>query len=89
MSDNNLTAIVNPTISMLPPYLSEDAKSHGESNIPLILTMMKYTTSNYLGFPGWSTPELQGTQRWPRFQEPCTDWLHFMGDHWESDIYFV
>ena len=48
---HQLTAIVNPTIGILPPHISEDAKINGESNTPLVVQLMKYIfLANFLGF---------------------------------------
>ena len=45
-----LSAIANPTVGMLAPPLTEDAKLFGESNSPLVLQMMKYINmGNFLG----------------------------------------
>ena len=40
--NHSLTAIINPTIGMLPPSLTEVAKVYGESNSPMVVQLMKY-----------------------------------------------
>jgi hypothetical protein len=48
--DNNLTAIVTPTIGISPPILSESAKIKGESNTALVVQTMKYIfLANFVG----------------------------------------
>jgi Asp-tRNA(Asn)/Glu-tRNA(Gln) amidotransferase A subunit family amidase len=55
MANENLSCILTPTIAVLPPHLSEDARTHGESNNPLTIQLMKYIfLGNYLGLPGYS-----------------------------------
>lgn len=47
---HRLSAIANPTVGILAPPLTEDAKLYGESNSPLVLQMMKYINmGNFLG----------------------------------------
>ena len=84
MREQNLSCIVNPTIAMLPPALSEDARVHGESNNPLTVRMMKYINlGNYLGFPGWSAPIGYGIpEDGQGSRNPVPIGLHFLGDHW-------
>lgn len=48
--EHSLSAIANPTVGILPPPLTDDAKLYGESNSPLVLQMMKYINmGNFLG----------------------------------------
>ena len=57
METHNLTAIVNPTIGVLPPRLSDAAMTDGENNTPLVVQLLKYIyLGNFLGLPGHSAP---------------------------------
>lgn len=51
---HSLSAIANPTVGMMAPPLTDDAKLYGESNSPLVLQMMKYI--NMGNFLGMSSP---------------------------------
>ena len=87
MDKENLNCIVNPTIGMLPPVISEEAKAYGESNTPLVVQMLKYIfLGNFLGLPGYSVPigyapsgiaEEDGDKIVPIG-------LHFQGTHWSE-----
>merc|ERR1712070_750962 len=68
----------SPAAGTTAPYLSEDARKYGESNVPLVLQVMKFIfLANLLGNPGLSVPVgyEQGTSL------PIS--LHLMGDHWD------
>ena len=84
MDREKLDCIVNPTIGMLPPIISEDAKSDGESNTPLVVQMLKYIfLGNLLGLPGYSVPvgyaPSDGSGSTEKF---VPIGLHFQGVHW-------
>ncbi len=54
---HNLTAIATPTVGVLPPPLTSEAREEGENNLPLSIQMMKYIfLANFLGMPGYSIP---------------------------------
>lgn len=82
-----LTAIVNPTVGVEVPVLSEDAKLRGESNTPLVVKMMKHIfIANLLGLPGYSVPvgqvPAEGAAGEPGLLLPVG--LHLLGNHWED-----
>jgi len=57
MEEQQLSAIVNPTIGVLPPPLSDAAMTDGENNTPLVVQLLKYIyIGNFLGMPGHSAP---------------------------------
>ena len=82
----NVTAIVNPTIGVLPPRLSPAAKPSGESNSPLVVQLMKYIfLGNLVGLPGYSVPVgyVADTVEGGSGTGPLLPiGLHFLGDHW-------
>jgi Asp-tRNA(Asn)/Glu-tRNA(Gln) amidotransferase A subunit family amidase len=82
--EQRLTAIVNPTVGVEVPVLSEEAKLRGESNTPLVVRMMKYIfIANLLGLPGYSVPVGQvPAEADPSLLLPVG--LHFLGDHWQD-----
>jgi Asp-tRNA(Asn)/Glu-tRNA(Gln) amidotransferase A subunit family amidase len=82
--EQRLTAIVNPTVGVEVPVLSEEAKLRGESNTPLVVRMMKYIfIANLLGLPGYSVPVGQvPAEADPALLLPVG--LHFLGDHWQD-----
>jgi hypothetical protein len=82
--EQRLTAIVNPTVGVEVPALSEEAKLRGESNTPLVVRMMKYIfIANLLGLPGYSVPVGQvPAEADPSLLLPVG--LHFLGDHWQD-----
>jgi Asp-tRNA(Asn)/Glu-tRNA(Gln) amidotransferase A subunit family amidase len=74
----NLTAIVNPTIGVIPPALSPEARTDGENNTPLVIKLLKYIfLGNFLGMPGYSLP-IGYSSTTPRL--PIG--LHLLGNHW-------
>ncbi len=74
----NLTAIVNPTVGVLPPELSQDARICGENNSPLVMKMLKYIfLGNFLGMPGYSVPIGYSSST-----TPLPIGIHFLGNHW-------
>ena len=90
MASQNLSCIINPTIGVLPPHLSDEARLYGENNNPLTIQLMKYIfLGNFLGLPGWSVnvgygspPEGQGSR------SPVPIGLHFLGQHWGEQHLF-
>ena len=88
MDKNNLSCIANPTIGMIPPPLSEDAKSDGESNTPLMVQMLKYIfLGNFLGLPGHSVPvgyasPPENINAVGKESASVPIGLHFLGKHW-------
>ena len=78
---HNLTAIVTPTVGVVPPPLTAEAKLCGENNNPLVIRMLKYIfMGNFIGMPGYSVPvgytQPQGSEDYLPIG------LHFMGTHW-------
>jgi Asp-tRNA(Asn)/Glu-tRNA(Gln) amidotransferase A subunit family amidase len=52
-----LDAIVSPMMGVKVPKVPTNVKGYGESNIPLILKVMRYAPmANFLGLPGLSVP---------------------------------
>ena len=90
METENLSCIINPTIAVLPPPLSEDARIHGENNNPLTIQLMKYIfLGNYLGLPGWSVNVGYGTPvDGEGSRNPVPIGLHFLGNHWGENVLF-
>lgn len=77
----NLSAIVTPSISVLPPFLSNAAKVFGESNTALSVKVMKYASlANFIGIPGHSVPI--------GFDDETNlpIGLQLLGDHWQEHI---
>ncbi len=86
-----LTCIVTPTVPMAAPFLADDAKSYGETNIPLAVKVIKYVfLGNFLGLPGYSVPvgfvevpnvvgdnTVKGTVQLPVG-------LQLLGNHWQE-----
>jgi Asp-tRNA(Asn)/Glu-tRNA(Gln) amidotransferase A subunit family amidase len=79
--DLNLTAIVNPTAGILPPKMSANVKTHGESNTALVMQLMKYVfLANLVGQPGYSVPIDYSREQ----SEYLPIGLHLQGNHWEE-----
>lgn len=81
----NLTAIVTPTVPLAAPILADDAKSHGESNTPLVVRVMKYVfLANFIGLPGYSVPVgfVQQAQDGATVSVPVG--LQLIGNHWQE-----
>jgi Asp-tRNA(Asn)/Glu-tRNA(Gln) amidotransferase A subunit family amidase len=77
-SEYNLTAIVNPTIGVVPPVLSAEARTDGENNTPLVIKLLKYIfLGNFLGMPGYSVP-IGYSPTVP----PLPIGIHLLGNHW-------
>jgi Asp-tRNA(Asn)/Glu-tRNA(Gln) amidotransferase A subunit family amidase len=83
----NITAVVNPTIGVLPPRLSPAAKVSGESNSQLVVQLMKFIfLGNLAGLPGHSVPvgyaadSEEGEGEGEGALLPIG--LHLLGDHW-------
>merc|ERR1712008_122576 len=76
----NISAIVSPTVGVLPPEIGEGVFESGESNTPLVMRLMKFIfLGNLLGFPGLSVPVGSSSL--------LPIGLHLMADHWgESDL---
>ena len=54
---HKLTCIVAPTVSILPPVLTNEAKVVGESNTGLVMQVVKHVfLGNFLGLPAYSVP---------------------------------
>ncbi|CAE7530482.1 FAAH, partial [Symbiodinium microadriaticum] len=78
---HNLTAIATPTVGVLPPPLSAEAKFCGENNNPLVIRMLKYIfLGNFIGMPGYSVPV--GYTQPGDGEDYLPIGLHFMGTHW-------
>jgi Asp-tRNA(Asn)/Glu-tRNA(Gln) amidotransferase A subunit family amidase len=79
-----LTAILNPTMGVEVPELTEDAKLRGESNTVLVMKMMKHIfIANLLGLPGYNVPVgFMPAAADPALQLPIG--LHLLGNHWED-----
>lgn len=82
-----LTAIINPTIGIEAPILTEETKVAGESNTALSVRVMKYLAwVNFLGLPGYSVPVgyIEPSNLHPN--EPKDTKLpvgfQFVSDHW-------
>mmetsp|Transcript_14535 Transcript_14535/g.24120 ORF Transcript_14535/g.24120 Transcript_14535/m.24120 type:complete len:438 (-) Transcript_14535:188-1501(-) len=83
-----VTAIVNPTIGVLPPRMSPAAKVSGESNSPLVVELMKYIfLGNLVGLPGHSVPVGYVADSVPGSNSTgplLPVGLHLLGDHWSE-----
>ena len=79
-----LTAILNPTLGVEVPVLSEDAKLRGESNTALVVKMMKHIfIANLLGLPGYNVPVgFVPAAADPALKLPVG--LCLLGNHWED-----
>ena len=79
-----LTAIINPTMPIEVPELTEETKLRGESNTVLVMKMMKYIfIANLLGLPGYNVPVgYLPAANDPTLRLPVG--LHFLGNHWED-----
>eukprot|EP01032_Pedospumella_encystans_P013916 gene13916-16003_t len=82
-----LTAIVNPTMGVEVPILSEEAKLRGESNTVLSVKVMKHIfIANLLGLPGYSVPVgfVQSQEQYPGDAQDLKlpMGFHLLGDHW-------
>lgn len=84
-----LTAIINPTVGVEIPILTEEAKKRGESNTALTLRVMRHASFvNFLGLPGYTVPVgfIEPTQLDPH--EPASTKVpvpfQFIGDHWSD-----
>lgn len=81
----DLSAIVTPTMAVLPPVLSAAARQTGESNTPLIMSMMKYIfLANFLGLPGYTVPV--GAEMHPETGAVLPVGLHLLGRAWSEDV---
>ena len=84
----NVTAIVNPTVGVLPPRLSPSAKQSGESNSQLVVQLMKYIfLGNLVGLPGYSVPVgyVADSVDASDITGPLLPiGLHFLGNHWSE-----
>ncbi len=85
-----LTAIVNPTIGIEAPILTEETKVNGESNTALSVRIMKYLAwVNFLGLPGYTVPVgyIDPSNLYPK--EPRNTKLpvgfQLVGDHWSEN----
>lgn len=81
--EQNITAIVSPTLPMTAPKFPADAMDHGESNTGLVVEMMKYISlANFLGFPAVSVPVGADSTN-----DNMPIGLQFLGPHWsEHDL---
>jgi len=97
MEEQKLSVIVNPTIGVLPPPLSDAAMADGENNTPLVVQLLKYIyIGNFLGFPGHSAPvgyevptdvpTSQSSPPRPGSGSAVPIGLHFLGKHWGEDM---
>ena len=79
-----LTAIINPTMPIEVPELTEETKLRGESNTVLVMKMMKYIfIANLLGLPGYNVPVgYLPAANDPTLRLPVG--LHLLGNHWED-----
>jgi Asp-tRNA(Asn)/Glu-tRNA(Gln) amidotransferase A subunit family amidase len=78
---HELTAIVTPTVGVVPPALSSEAKVCGENNNPLVIRMLKYIfMGNFIGMPGYSVPVGYSQPQGSEDYVPIG--MHFMGTHW-------
>lgn len=81
----NLTTIITPTIGVLPPILSSDAREYGENNTPLVVKLLKYIfICNYLGLPGYSVPigHLNNNDNNNSIDNVLPIGIHLIGNHW-------
>jgi len=77
-ANQNLTAIVTPTLPMSAPPIPHGALEHGESNSELVVEMMKYINlANFVGLPAISVPVGQDTTN-----SDMPIGLQFTGAHW-------
>jgi len=80
---HNLTAIVTPTIPMLPPVISHGAKETGESNTALIMAMMRYIfLANFIGLPGYTVPIGTASRKTDEEKVELPVGLHLLGGPW-------
>lgn len=89
-ADHNLTVILTPTVSVLPPVLGDAAKVGGESNTAQVVKMMKHIfIANFLGLPGYSIPisGLATSTNGDAHRLPVA--LQLLGDHWQEDKLFT
>jgi len=93
--EHDLTAIVNPTMPVEVPELTESAKLRGESNTVLSVKVMRYIfIANLLGLPGYSVPIGHAVAQDPPSTPAAGEageaplrlptGLHFLGNHWEE-----
>jgi Asp-tRNA(Asn)/Glu-tRNA(Gln) amidotransferase A subunit family amidase len=87
--EERLTSIAVPTIGLEVPILSKDAKKIGESNTPLNVKVIKYSTiANLLGLPGYTvpigfhTPSVLDPHESADTKVPLA--IQFLGDHWSE-----
>eukprot|EP00606_Chrysophyceae_sp_TOSAG23-5_P001216 GSChrysophyteH2.ASY1.ANO1.150.1 assembled CDS len=91
MEREGLHSIISPTIPMLPPFLSDFAKTDGENNTPLVVRMLKYVfLGNYLGLPAYSVPVGYATPENPETGrtgsgKPVPIGLQLMARHWDEE----
>ncbi|CAJ1420865.1 unnamed protein product [Effrenium voratum] len=80
--EQKISAIVSPTLGLMPPAMPPGAKDAGESDSALILqTMMKYIfLANLCGFPAMSVPV--GYDEVTKIPVG----FHFMSDHWDEAV---
>ena len=87
MKREALTAIVNPTVGVEVPILSNAAKAVGESDNSLSLRILRHVSwANFLGLPGYSVPIGSITPS-TLYAEETKDQrvpvgLLLIGDHW-------
>ena len=79
-ANHSLSGIVTPTLPSLPPLLNEDARECGESNVPMVVEIMKFIfLANFLGLHAISTPVA--------FHSGLPIGFQVIGQHWgENDI---
>ena len=79
--EHSLAAIVTPTVGVVPPPLSSEARQCGENNNPLVIKMLKYIfMGNFVGMPGYTVPV--GYTQPEGSEDHLPIGLHFMGNHW-------
>jgi len=85
-AEHDLTAIITPTVSVLPPVLSDEAKVNGESNTAQVVKIMKHIfIGNFLGLPGYSIPigSVSTTTDGDAHRLPVG--MQLLGNHWQED----
>ncbi len=91
MKEQNIQSIVNPTIPVLPPFMSDFAMTDGENNTPLVVKLLKYVyMGNFIGLPAYSVPVGYARPTNPSTGrlgsgKPVPIGLHLMARHWDEE----
>lgn len=85
---HQLTAMLTPCTSILPPILTEAAKEYGESDTQKVMKVLRYVfLGNFLGLPGYCLPVGYATVKTNEDVHKLPVAMQLLGDHWsEHDL---